>query len=60
MSLPAAASVVTSGLAGYPTVYYDRVAVDTLRSNLFLYPGLELRQMPDRSGVAMQLFTAPG
>ena len=56
MALPAAASVISSGLAGYPTVYYDRVAIDTLRANLFLYPGLELKQMPDRSGVAMQIF----
>lgn len=56
MALPSAASVVASGLAGYPTVYYDRVAVETLRNNLFLYPALDQRQMPDRSGVAMQLF----
>ncbi len=50
------ASVVSGGLAGYPTVYYDRVAVETLRHNLFLYPALDLKQMPDRSGVAMQIF----
>lgn len=50
------ASVVSGGLAGYPTVYYDRVAVETLRNNLFLYPALDLKQMPDRSGVAMQIF----
>jgi N4-gp56 family major capsid protein len=50
------ASVISAGLAGYPTVYYDRVAVETLRHNLFLYPALDLKQMPDRSGVAMQIF----
>ena len=56
MSLPSAASVVSGGLAGYPTVYYDRVAVETLRNNLFLYPACDQKQMPDRSGVAMQIF----
>lgn len=56
MSLPAAASVVSSGLGAYPTVYYDRVALDTLRANLFLYPACELKQMPDRAGVVMQIF----
>src|ERR1700693_4980767 len=56
MSLPTAASVVTSGLASYPTVYYDRVALDTLQSNLFAYPACDLKVMPDRSGVAMQIF----
>ncbi len=61
MSLPTAASVVSSGLAGYPTVYYDRVALDTLTSNLFFYPSTDLKVMPDMSGVAMQIFnyTAP-
>jgi len=56
MALPTAASVVSSGLAGYPTVYYDRTAADTLQSNLFFYPGCELKVMPDMSGVAMQIF----
>ena len=56
MALPSAASVVASGLAAYPTVYYDRVAVATLRSNLYLYPACDLKQMPDKSGVAMQIF----
>lgn len=50
------ASVVSSGLGAYPTVYYDRKALDTLRNNLFLYPGIELKQMPNMSGVAMQIF----
>jgi hypothetical protein len=54
--LPTAASVVSSGLAGYPTVYYNRVAEPTLQSNLFFYQGCDLRVMPDMSGVAMQLF----
>ena len=56
MALPTAASVVSSGLAGYPTVYYDRVALDTLQSNLFMYPACDLKIMPDMSGVAMQIF----
>lgn len=56
MSLPTAASVVSTGLGAYPTVFYDRVALDTLRSNLFLYPACDLKQMPDKSGVAMQIF----
>jgi len=56
MPLPTAASVVSSGLSGYPTVYYDRVALDTLQSNLFMYPACDLKTMPDMSGVAMQIF----
>ncbi len=56
MSLPTVASVVSSGLGSFPTVYYDRVALETLRSNLYLYPACELKQMPNRSGVAMQIF----
>ena len=56
MSLPTAASVVSSGLSGYPTVYYDRTALDTLQSNLYFYPACELKVMPDMSGVAMQIF----
>src|SRR5215469_1125392 len=56
MALPTAASVVSSGLGAYPTVYYDRVALDTLVSNLFMYPACELKTMPDMSGVAMQIF----
>lgn len=56
MALPTAASVVTSGLANYPTVYYDRTALATLESNLFMYPACDLKTMPDRSGVAMQIF----
>jgi len=46
MALPVAASVVSSGLSGYPTVFYDRVALDTLQSNLFMYPACELKTMP--------------
>jgi len=56
MALPTAASVISSGLAGYPTVYYNRTAEDTLQSNLFFYPSCDLRVMPDMSGVAMQIF----
>jgi len=56
MALPAVSSVVSSGLGAYPTVFYDRKATDTLFANLFLYPGLDLKQMPNMSGVAMQIF----
>ncbi len=56
MALPNAASVVSTGLAGYPSIYYDRVAIDTLRSNLFLYQACEPKTMPDKSGTAMQIF----
>jgi N4-gp56 family major capsid protein len=62
MALPTSASVVSSGLGAYPTVYYDRVALDTLTSNLFMYPACDLKTMPDMSGSAMQIFdySAPG
>jgi N4-gp56 family major capsid protein len=62
MALPTAASVVSSGLGAYPTVYYDRVSLDVLKSNLFMYPACDQKTMPDMSGVAMQIFdyTAPG
>lgn len=56
MALPTAASVVSSGLAGFPSIYYDRVGLDSLHSNLFLYPAVDLKAMPDKSGVAMQIF----
>jgi N4-gp56 family major capsid protein len=56
MALPTAASVISSGLAAYPTVYYDRVALDTLYANLFGYAACDLKIMPDMSGVAMQIF----
>lgn len=56
MSMPTSASVVSSGLNQYPTVYFDRVAVETLRSTLFFYEAIEKKTMPDRSGVVMQIF----
>lgn len=56
MALPTAASVVSSGLAAYPSIYFDRAGVDVLQSNLALYGALDLKTMPDRSGVTMQLF----
>lgn len=56
MSLPTAASVVSSGLGSYPTVYYDRKGIAALEKTLFLYYGCDFKQMPDRSGVAMQIF----
>lgn len=56
MALPTVASVVSSGLSAYPSVYFDRTAVDTLQSNLAAYGALDLKTMPDRSGVVMQIF----
>lgn len=56
MALPTVASVVASGLASYPSVYYDRKAVAFLRNNLHLYDAIETKPMPDKSGVAMQIF----
>lgn len=56
MALPTAASVISSGLGSYPTVYYDRVSLDVLKSNLFMYPACDLKVMPNMSGVAMQIF----
>jgi N4-gp56 family major capsid protein len=50
------ASVVSSGLGAYPTVYYDRKALDTLRNHLSLYPVIDSKKMPDMSGVVMQIF----
>jgi N4-gp56 family major capsid protein len=43
-------------LGSYPTVFYDRKAIAALEKTLFLYPGCDTKQMPDRSGVAMQIF----
>jgi N4-gp56 family major capsid protein len=56
MALPTAASVVSSGLAAYPSVYFDRAGVDVLQSNLAAYGALNLKTMPDRSGVVLQMF----
>lgn len=50
------ASVVSSGLGAYPTVFYDRKALDTLRSHLHIYPALDTKVMPNMSGVVMQIF----
>lgn len=56
MSLPTVASVVSSGLASYPTVYYNAVAKKTLQSNLWMYPACNLNVMQEKSGVAMQIY----
>jgi N4-gp56 family major capsid protein len=37
-------------------VFYDRKAIAALENTLFLYYGCDQKQMPDRSGVAMQIF----
>jgi N4-gp56 family major capsid protein len=55
MALPTAASVLISGLSASPTIFYDRTAIDTLYSNLFMYQACELKIMPDHSGTTMQL-----
>lgn len=56
MALPNAASVLSSGLGAYPTVFYDRQAIDALQATLFLYGVCMEKPMPDRSGVAMQIY----
>jgi len=55
MALPTVASVLTT-ITSYPTVYYDRTAVKALRNNLHLYDCIDSKPMPDKSGVAMQIF----
>lgn len=55
-ALPTVASVTSSTQTNYPTVYYDRVAIKELFSNLHMYPAIEQKPMPDKSGVAMQIF----
>lgn len=56
MALPTVSSVVSSGLAGYPTVFYNKVAEETLYSNLFMYSCTDPRTLPGNSGVAIQLY----
>lgn len=56
MALPSVASVLTSGLAQYPTVFYDRTAIAFLRNNLCLYNCIDKKPMPAKAGVAMQIF----
>jgi N4-gp56 family major capsid protein len=55
MALPTVTSV-TSSIGSYPTVLYDRAAVMELKSNLKLYECIEQKPMPDKNGVAMQIF----
>lgn len=52
---PTSASVGTA-VANYPTVYYDRVGVEELHANLHLYQGLDTKPMPNKAGVAMQIY----
>jgi N4-gp56 family major capsid protein len=56
MALPTVAGNTSSTLAQYPTVYYDRKAVTFLRNNLHFYECIEKKPMPEKSGVAMQIF----
>jgi N4-gp56 family major capsid protein len=56
VALPTAASVVSSGLSAYPSVYFDKVAVDAIQSNLALYGALSLKPIPERNGVVIQIF----
>lgn len=55
-ALPTVASVTAATQTNYPTVYYDRVAIKELYCNLHLYQAIESKPMPDKSGVAMQIF----
>jgi N4-gp56 family major capsid protein len=43
-------------LNAYPTVFYDKTAVKALQSNLFFYPACNQRIMPEKAGVALQIF----
>jgi len=52
---PTVASVTTS-VANYPTVYYDRVGVEELRNSLHLYQCLEEKVLPQKAGVAVQIY----
>lgn len=56
MSLATAASIVSTGLNSFPTLYWEKVGLDTLFSNLALYDAIEKRTMPDRSGLVMRLY----
>lgn len=56
MSLATVASVVTSGLNSYPTIYFEKLGLDVLESNLFLYQATEQRPIPAHSGNVMQLY----
>jgi N4-gp56 family major capsid protein len=56
MALPTVASVISSGLGAYPTVFFERKALDELYSNLFMYQACDQRPMPNNSGVAMQIY----
>lgn len=56
MAFPPTAASVTSSIASYPTVYYDRVAVAELQNNLHLYDCIDKKQLPNASGVAIQIY----
>jgi N4-gp56 family major capsid protein len=52
---PTSASVGTS-VANYPTVYYDRSGVEEFHANLHLFQGMDEKPMPNKAGVAMQIY----
>jgi N4-gp56 family major capsid protein len=56
MALPTAASVITSGLAQQPSVYFNKMAISTLFSKLFGFQSTEQRPMPNQAGVVNQVF----
>src|SRR4051812_20020374 len=56
MSLATVASVVSTGLNSFPTLYWEKVGLDTLTANLFLYEAIEKRTMPNKSGLVMRLY----
>jgi N4-gp56 family major capsid protein len=56
-AFPPTVASVTSSVANYPSVYYDRKGVIEFTSNLHLYQALETdHPMPEKAGVAMQLY----
>src|SRR5690349_18472567 len=55
MALPTQSSVLSS-ISNFPTVYYQKVAEETLINQLFLYGSLDLRPLPGNVGATMQIF----
>jgi N4-gp56 family major capsid protein len=56
MAVIDAASVISSGLGAFPTLYFDKVALDALEKTLVLYDGIETKTLPDRSGSTLRMF----
>src|SRR6185312_3169103 len=56
MAFPPTSASVGTSVANYPSVFYDRTGVAELHANLHLYQGLETKPMPQKAGVAMQIY----